>query len=115
MRCRRVHPDQDKQYLICVAQLPDAASLDRTDALRRMTAMALTVPGVEASVAFPGLSPNGFTASPNSGITFICLKPFEERTSKDLSASSIAARLNALFGKSRRRVRWSSMRHRSTG
>ena len=92
-------PDQDKQYLICVAQLPDAASLDRTDAvLRRMTEMALTVPGVEASVAFPGLSPNGFTASPNSGITFICLKPFEERSTPDLSASAIAARLNALFG-----------------
>ncbi|MBL9174179.1 MAG: multidrug efflux RND transporter permease subunit [Verrucomicrobiales bacterium] len=91
-------PDQDKQYLICVAQLPDAASLDRTDAvLRRMTEMALKVPGVEASVAFPGLSPNGFTASPNSGITFICLKPFEERTTPDLSASAIAARLNGLF------------------
>ena len=92
-------PDQDKQYLICVAQLPDAASLDRTDAVvRRMTDLAMTVPGVAGSVAFPGLSPNGFTASPNSGITFIMLKPFEERTTPDLSASAIAARLNGLFG-----------------
>ncbi|MBX3733613.1 MAG: multidrug efflux RND transporter permease subunit [Verrucomicrobiae bacterium] len=92
-------PDQDKQYLICVAQLPDAASLDRTDAvLRRMTELALSVPGVEASVAFPGLSPNGFTASPNSGITFICLKPFDERRSPDLSAPAIAERLATLFG-----------------
>ncbi|MBN8245862.1 MAG: multidrug efflux RND transporter permease subunit [Verrucomicrobia bacterium] len=91
-------PDQDKQYLICVAQLPDAASLDRTDAvLRRMTDLALAVPGVESSVAFPGLSPNGFTASPNSGITFVCLKPFEERRSPDLSAKAIAAKLNGLF------------------
>jgi len=91
-------PDQDKQYLICVAQLPDAASIDRTDAVvRRMTEIALNTPGVEASVAFPGLSPNGFTASPNSGITFITLKPFEERHSKDLSARAIAARLNAAF------------------
>ena len=92
-------PDQDKQYLICVAQLPDAASLDRTDAvLRRMTELALSVQGVEASVAFPGLSPNGFTASPNSGITFICLKPFDERRSPDLSAPAIAERLATLFG-----------------
>jgi multidrug efflux pump len=92
-------PDQDKQYLICVAQLPDAASLDRTDAvMRKMTDLALQVPGVEASIAFPGLSPNGFTASPNSGITFISLKPFEERRSKDLSAPAIAAKLNEVFG-----------------
>ncbi|HAB16321.1 MAG TPA: multidrug efflux RND transporter permease subunit [Verrucomicrobiota bacterium] len=91
-------PDQDKQYLICVAQLPDAASLDRTDAvMRRMTDLAMQVPGVESSVAFPGLSPNGFTASPNSGITFIILKPFEERRSKDLTATAIAAKLNAVF------------------
>ena len=92
-------PDQDKQYLICVAQLPDAASLDRTDAVvKKMTEMALAVPGVEASVAFPGLSPNGFTASPNSGITFISLKPFEERRSHDLSAAAIQAKLMGLFG-----------------
>jgi multidrug efflux pump len=92
-------PEQDKQYLICVAQLPDAASLDRTDAvMRRMTDLALKVPGVAASVAFPGLSPNGFTASPNSGITFITLKPFEERTSSDLSANAIRARLMQEFG-----------------
>ncbi len=92
-------PDQDKQYLICVAQLPDAASLDRTDAVvKKMTEMALAVPGVEASVAFPGLSPNGFTASPNSGITFISLKPFEERRSHDLSAAAIQAKLMELFG-----------------
>jgi hydrophobe/amphiphile efflux-1 (HAE1) family protein len=91
-------PDQDKQYLICVAQLPDAASLDRTDAvMRRMTDLALEVPGVEASIAFPGLSPNGFTASPNSGITFISLKPFEERKTKELSAPAIAAKLNEVF------------------
>ena len=91
-------PEQDKQYLICVAQLPDASSLDRTDAvMRRMTDLALKVPGVAASVAFPGLSPNGFTASPNSGITFITLKPFEERTSHDLTANAIRARLMQEF------------------
>jgi len=92
-------PDQDKQYLICVAQLPDAASLDRTDAvIRRMTEIALKVPGVAASVAFPGLSPNGFTTSPNSGIAFVTLAPFEQRRSPELSAPAIAAKLNELFG-----------------
>ena len=91
-------PDQDKQYLICVAQLPDASSLDRTDAvMKRMTEIALQTPGVESSIAFPGLSPNGFTASPNSGITFVGLKPFEERRGKGLSAKEITANLTAAF------------------
>ena len=92
-------PSQDKQFLICVAQLPDAASLDRTDAvIRRMSDLALKVPGVAASVAFPGLSPNGFTASPNSGIAFITLDDFEKRRSPELSANAIIGRLYQAFG-----------------
>ena len=91
-------PNQDKQFLICVAQLPDAASLDRTDAvIRRMSDLALKVPGVAASVAFPGLSPNGFTASPNSGIAFITLDDFEKRKSPDLKAEAIIGKLYAAF------------------
>jgi multidrug efflux pump len=92
-------PLQDKQFLICVAQLPDAASLDRTDAvIRRMSDLAMKVPGVAASVAFPGLSPNGFTASPNSGIAFITLDDFEKRRSPDLSANAIIGQLYQAFG-----------------
>ncbi len=92
-------PSQDKQFLICVAQLPDAASLDRTDVvIRRMSDLAMKVPGVAASVAFPGLSPNGFTASPNSGIAFITLDDFEKRRSPDLSANAIIGKLYQAFG-----------------
>ncbi|MDQ3203424.1 MAG: efflux RND transporter permease subunit, partial [Pseudomonadota bacterium] len=55
-------PGQDKQYLVAFAQLPDAASLDRTeDVIKRMSDLALKQPGVESAVAFPGLSINGFT------------------------------------------------------
>ena len=73
-------PAQDKQYLVGFAQLPDAATLDRTEAvIKRMTDIALKTPGVESVPAFPGLSINGFTNAPNSGIVFTPLKPFEER------------------------------------
>jgi multidrug efflux pump len=73
-------PPQDKQYLVAFAQLPDAATLDRTeDVIKRMGEIALKQPGVEHAVAFPGLSINGFTNSPNSGIVFATLKPFEQR------------------------------------
>ncbi|MDB5990252.1 MAG: multidrug-efflux system protein, partial [Herbaspirillum sp.] len=92
-------PAQDKQYLVGFAQLPDAASLDRTeDVIRQMSDIALKTPGVESAVAFPGLSINGFVNAPNSGIVFTTLKPFDQRTSKDLSASAIAGKLNQQFG-----------------
>ncbi|MDD0843587.1 efflux RND transporter permease subunit [Pseudomonas sp. Gutcm_11s] len=91
-------PQQDKQYLVAFAQLPDAATLDRTeDVIKRMSEIAGKHPGVENTVAFPGLSINGFTNSPNSGIVFTPLKPFDERKDPSLSANAIAAELNAQF------------------
>lgn len=92
-------PQQDKAYLIGFAQLPDAASLDRTDAvIRKMSAIAAEIPGVESSIAFPGLSINGFTNAPNSGIAFFSLKPFNERKGKAQSAEGIAAEINKRMG-----------------
>ena len=91
-------PGQDKQYLVGFAQLPDGATLDRTEeVIRRMGDIALKLPGVESAVAFPGLSINGFTNSSNSGIVFVTLKPFEERKAANLSAGAIAGQLNGKF------------------
>ncbi len=92
-------PTQDKGYLVSFAQLPNGATLDRTeDVIRRMSDIALKHPGVQNAVAFPGLSINGFTNSPNSGIVFATLKPSEERRSPELSANAIAADLNKQYG-----------------
>jgi multidrug efflux pump len=93
-------PAQDKQYLIGFAQLPDGATLDRTeDVIRRMGEIAMKQPGVEHAVSFPGLSINGFTNSSNSGIVFTPLKPFSERRGKGQSAAEIAGALNQEFAK----------------
>ncbi|MDB5987805.1 MAG: hydrophobe/amphiphile efflux family transporter [Nevskia sp.] len=92
-------PQQDKQYLVSFAQLPDAASLERTEeVIRRMSDIALKQPGVESAVAFPGLSINGFTNSTNSGIVFVTLDPFEKRRSKELSAGAISGALQHQYG-----------------
>jgi multidrug efflux pump len=92
-------PTQDKGYLVSFAQLPNGATLDRTeDVIRKMSDIALKHPGVQNAVAFPGLSINGFTNSPNSGIVFATLKPSEERRSPGLSANAIAADLNKQYG-----------------
>jgi multidrug efflux pump len=91
-------PTQDKGYLVSFAQLPNGATLDRTEAvIRKMSDIALKHPGVQNAVAFPGLSINGFTNSPNSGIVFATLKPSEERLGKNLSANAIAADLNKQY------------------
>ncbi|QHJ12665.1 Efflux pump membrane transporter BepE [Paraglaciecola mesophila] len=91
-------PGQDKQYLVAFAQLPDAASLDRTEeVIKEMSRIALEQPGVANSVAFPGLSINGFTNSTNSGIVFTPLDDFAERKDPSLSAGAIAAALNQKF------------------
>ncbi|WP_439392685.1 efflux RND transporter permease subunit [Bradyrhizobium sp. PMVTL-01] len=91
-------PGQDKQYLVGFARLPDGATLDRTEeVIRKMSDIALTQPGVESSVAFPGLSISGFTNSSNAGIVFSTLKPFDERKDPSLSGPAIAAELNKKY------------------
>jgi multidrug efflux pump len=88
-------PAPDKQYLIGVAQLPAGASLDRTEeVIRRMSDIALKVPGIKDSVAFPGLSIAGFSAAPNEGIVFFGLDSFDERTTPDKSKNAILGRVN---------------------
>jgi multidrug efflux pump len=91
-------PLQDKQYLVSFAQLPQGATLDRTEkVIREMSDVAMKEPGVESAVAFPGLSINGFINSPSAGIVFVTLKPFEERTTRDLSGFAISQKLQAKF------------------
>jgi multidrug efflux pump len=91
-------PVQDKQYLVSFAQLPDGATLDRTEAIiREMSDIALKEPGVESAVAFPGLSINGFINSSSAGIVFVTLKPFAERKSADLSGFAISQRLQKKY------------------
>ncbi|HEY0571204.1 MAG TPA: efflux RND transporter permease subunit, partial [Enterovirga sp.] len=91
-------PGQDKQYLVGFAQLPDGATLDRTeDVIRRMSEITLKQPGVDNAIAFPGLSINGFTNSSNAGIVFVGLSKFEDRKSAELSGAAIAKELNGKF------------------
>jgi multidrug efflux pump len=88
-------PVQDKQYLITLIQLPNAASLNRTEEIvRQVGAIGKKIPGVRDAVQFPGLSVAGFTNSPNSAIVFFGLDDFDKRKSKELSGFAIAQQLN---------------------
>lgn len=91
-------PQQDKQYLVAFAQLPEGASLERTErVILKMSELALEQPGVANTVSFSGLSINGFVNSSSAGLMFIPLKSFAERGG-DLSDVSIARSLNARYG-----------------
>jgi len=91
-------PSQDKLYLVSFAQLPDGATLDRTEkVIRQMSDIALKEPGVESAVAFPGLSINGFVNSSSAGIVFVTLKPFDQRRSGALSGNAIAQKLQQKY------------------
>ena len=90
-------PAQDKDYLVSIVQLPNGASLDRTEAIvKEMGDIAATIPGVKHVTSFPGLSVNGLTNSSSSGLVFSILKPSKER-SKAESADAIVGQLNAKF------------------
>ncbi|GGX87716.1 multidrug efflux RND transporter permease subunit [Litchfieldella qijiaojingensis] len=85
-------PTQDKQYLIAGVKLPEGASLSRTDALlSKVGEIAIETEGVTHTVAFPGLNALQFTNTPNSGVVFLTLAPFSERSR---TAAEINAEIN---------------------
>jgi multidrug efflux pump len=91
-------PAQDKQYLVSFAQLPQGATLERTEnVIRRMSEIALAEEGVAGAVAFPGLSINGFVNSSSAGIVFVTLDAFGDRKDPALSGFAIAQRLQQKF------------------
>jgi multidrug efflux pump len=73
-------PAQDKGYFIVAIQLPDGASLARTDAVvHRASEIILATPGINYTVAFAGFSGATRANSSNAGAIFVGPKPFEER------------------------------------
>ena len=89
-------PAQDQGYLIVIAQLPEGASLTRSDkVVRKITDLAREVEGVTSVVAFAGFDAASGTNAPNKAALFTRLAPFEERVKKGLSGPKILATLRA--------------------
>jgi multidrug efflux pump len=92
-------PEQDKGYLVVNAQLPDGASLERSDeVIKHMTELALKTEGVGHTISVPGYSILTGTNIPNVGGMFVILAPFEERAGHPgLSANAVADRLRKQY------------------
>jgi multidrug efflux pump len=89
-------PAQDQGRIICNIQLPDSASLERTNAAAaQLEAIARRTKGVAHTITVSGLSFVLQANSPNFASMFIVLDPFEKRTSPDVSSNAIIARLRA--------------------
>src|SRR5437660_8262808 len=88
-------PTQDRGYAIVFAQLPDAASLDRTQAVvDKITKIGRETPGILNTVEFAGFNLFGGNL-PNTAAVFLPFKEFSERTSRDEELPAILAKMNA--------------------
>jgi multidrug efflux pump len=94
-------PDEDQGFVFLVTALPPAASLDRTrEITAKVTAGALQNPAVENVVTFAGFDLLSGAQKTNSGISFVTLKDWSERTKPGEDARNLApafAALNAQF------------------
>jgi multidrug efflux pump len=89
-------PTEDQGYLLVNVQLPDAASLERTDAVvRQIEQILLETEGVETVVAIGGRSFISGVNGPNVASLFPRLKPWSEREAPELHAAAILGRLRA--------------------
>jgi hydrophobe/amphiphile efflux-1 (HAE1) family protein len=87
-------PEQDKGYLLLNFQLPDSASVERTEkVMGHIERIAHDTPGVEHTVGIAGQSLILNANAPNFGSLYVMLKPFAERTGSGLSVDAIAAAL----------------------
>ncbi len=87
-------PTLDQGYAIVVVQLPDGASLSRTDAvIKKASEIINDTPGVTAAVAFAGFSGATFTNASNAGVIFARFDSFEHRIANNQPAGAIVGSL----------------------
>jgi HAE1 family hydrophobic/amphiphilic exporter-1 len=91
-------PEEDQGYIMVNVQLPDAASMQRTDAVcRDIEQIVAETEGVESYTTVVGYSLLSGSAATNYGVLFIALDPWEERPDTELFAPGIVRTLNRRF------------------
>jgi hydrophobic/amphiphilic exporter-1 (mainly G- bacteria), HAE1 family len=91
-------PDEDKGYLFVSVELPEGASLQRTDeVLKQVETIVGNTKGVRSAVGLAGMNILNSLNFPNAALMFVGLEPWEERKSPELHASAIAKAWNKKF------------------
>jgi HAE1 family hydrophobic/amphiphilic exporter-1 len=91
-------PEEDQGYFFLNVQLPDAASLQRTDLVcRKIENILAQTPGVKSFNTIGGFSLLAYVSATYNGFFFVSLKPWSERERPGLAAKDLIARLNQRF------------------
>jgi hydrophobe/amphiphile efflux-1 (HAE1) family protein len=89
-------PEEDQGYVMLVAQLPDAATIERTEAvMAQASEMAESTPGVSDVLAVAGYNVIDALKQPYAGVGFVVLEPWEERTTPETQLKAIMHNLQA--------------------
>ena len=93
---RSLAPEEDQGYILVIPILQDAASLKRTEAVSETVTTALMQhPAVADVMSFAGLDVMTFSLRTNTGIIWVPLKDWSERTTPETSPSAL---VNYVFG-----------------
>ncbi|MBZ5666954.1 MAG: multidrug efflux RND transporter permease subunit [Acidobacteriia bacterium] len=91
-------PTEDQGYLIVAIQAPTGASLEYTQKIGdQVTAITKNIPEIRGTFSVAGFSFGG--ATPNAGIVFLPLQPYEKRKGREHTAAAVLNRIRGpLFG-----------------
>jgi len=93
-------PEEDQGYAYVSVQLPNGASLARTNAVAtKVEKIIMNTPGVEYSTCFVGFSLLSFVRTSYNATFFVTFKPWDERTSRAQQFESLKTNLNREFSK----------------
>ena len=88
-------PEEDQGYIMAAVQLPDAASLQRTDeVMKDIEAILAGFDAIENFTTVSGFSMLTGTTQPNSGFIFLQLREWDERPDMKDHASILVRRVN---------------------
>ncbi len=88
-------PDEDQGYFFLNMQLPDAASLQRTDAAcKKIDDILARTPGIGNYTTIAGFSLLSYVSASYYAFYFVGLKPWEERSGAGQTAQALIAKLN---------------------
>jgi HAE1 family hydrophobic/amphiphilic exporter-1 len=91
-------PDEDKGYLFVAVELPEGASLQRTDeVLKQVEAIVGETEGVRSAVGIAGMNILNSLNFPNCALMFVGLDAWEERKAPELHASALVREWNKQF------------------
>ncbi len=92
-------PEEDQGYMYVNVQLPDAASLQRTDEVcKKIEGILAKTEGVESYSTIAGFSLISRVSASYNGFFFVTLKPWDEREKDSTKVNAIIKQLNAKLG-----------------